>query len=202
MGRDALKGTMVIGVWGKYCAGKNTIVRILKDYGFYNIDMDDLGHLALEEKKEDVIKQFGNRILDEEGNISRPLLGKIVFSNAKALHNLEKILQPLIVGKVRDILRKRNGEKLAINGIILFSAGLHKFCEFVIWVKAPILIRIKRGLMRDNLSVVEVGKRIWVQRKLSPQSYENDVDIYIVENPENHGDLEKEIKSILACKGL
>ena len=49
MGRYAL---MVIGVVGKSCSGKDEAVKFLVNAGFFEINVDKLGHEALVKNKE------------------------------------------------------------------------------------------------------------------------------------------------------
>ena len=44
-----IKKKVIIGLTGKYCSGKTTIEKIIsKIYNFFIIDVDKIGHWALE----------------------------------------------------------------------------------------------------------------------------------------------------------
>ena len=60
MGRYAL---MVIGVVGKSCSGKDEAVKFLVNAGFFEINVDKLGHEALVKNKERLVEAFGDVIL-------------------------------------------------------------------------------------------------------------------------------------------
>ena len=46
--------SLVIGVTGKYCSGKDTAVSFFKERGFTEINADKIGHQVLEKKKSEV----------------------------------------------------------------------------------------------------------------------------------------------------
>ena len=185
---------MVIGVSGKYCSGKNTVCAILEKTGWKSLDTDKLGHKALTVKKTELLEVFPNSILAENGEIDRKKLGRIVFSDKSALEKLENIVHPWIHGKCREFIKKN--DKAIINAPLIHKRDIHKLCSVVVWVKAPLLVRISRALKRDGISLIQVFKRIWTQRKLNPKYLQKDVDIYIIRN-DRRGDLTAQIESFL-----
>lgn len=185
---------MVVGVTGKYCAGKNAVSQILEGQGYRPIDVDRLGHRALEEKRERVIERFGAGIVDADGRIDRRALGAIVFADPKALRTLEETIHPAMVGYVREEIEGGEGRGFVINAAILFHMGLHPLCDRILWVDAPFFLRLRRALRRDKLPVHQILRRMWSQRKLSPQPYRNLVDIYTVRNS---GNIQKLSASVL-----
>jgi hypothetical protein len=66
---------MLIGISGKYCAGKNAVAAILEKRGFFLIDADKLGHEALSRKKGRIVERFGKGILRPDGSVDRKRLG-------------------------------------------------------------------------------------------------------------------------------
>ena len=102
----------IIGIFGLICSGKSSFSKLLaKELNALYIDADIIGHEALNDKikKEELIKEFSSDILDNNGNIDRKKLGKIVFGNSKKLRILESINYPYIEDKVLDSsLRKEN----------------------------------------------------------------------------------------------
>ena len=85
---------MLIGLTGLYCAGKNYIASILDSRGIPVLDVDKLGHQAIEREKEAIITRFGAIVLGTDGHIDRRALGKQVFGEPEALAALEAIVHP------------------------------------------------------------------------------------------------------------
>jgi len=192
---------MVWGVTGKYCSGKNGVVKILQSCGFKEIDVDLLGHQVLEEQKTRVGEHFGREILAESGEIDRRKLGRVVFTNPAELRVLEGILHPAMVERVEEQV-KGTEDLLVINAALLCHLGLHSLCDLVICVKANPLVRYLRARKRDGLSIPATFSRIFAQKRICSKSNDLAVDIYYIRN--NHGffRVEEEIRAILKDKGI
>ncbi|MDR3199826.1 MAG: dephospho-CoA kinase [Spirochaetales bacterium] len=172
---------MVIGLAGKYCSGKSEAARILGETGFRVIDVDALGHEALDERRDEVAAAFGERILAPDGRVDRRKLGGVVFADSAKLKTLEAIVHPRVREKITSLL-EASGEPSVIHAALLFSGGLDKLCDHIIIITAPLLDRINRGLARDSLGIMAVFRRIWKQRSLIPQSSYLPADTIIVRN--------------------
>jgi dephospho-CoA kinase len=81
----------IIGLTGGYCAGKNEAALCIEESGFRVIDVDKLGHKALELKTEALVRAFGRGILNPRGEIDRRALGAIVFADPETLRRHEFI---------------------------------------------------------------------------------------------------------------
>jgi len=65
IGRAKGASSVVLGVAGGYCAGKDTVVRILEEAGYPSIDVDAVGHRVLRERGDAVAEAFGARVRDD-----------------------------------------------------------------------------------------------------------------------------------------
>ncbi len=198
---------MIAGVTGKYCAGKDAVSEILEQFGFISVDEDGIGHRALDVKRDAVIGAFGPYIKSPDGSIDRSKLGSLVFSRQMNLKRLEHILHPWMVAETAKLLETMSGKNALINAAILFRMGLHTLCNFVIVVKAPLVIRIFRGLKRDTRGVWHVFKRMRFQPRfdihgqfLKKQGIP--VDMYTVRNRGSRKALVRRVSRILAHNGI
>ncbi|MEM9424928.1 MAG: dephospho-CoA kinase, partial [Spirochaetota bacterium] len=76
---------MLIGITGKSCAGKDFISAILKEYGYCELNLDTMGHAALQHKQDQVFQAFP-KLKNAQKTIDRKKLGDLVFRNPAALH--------------------------------------------------------------------------------------------------------------------
>ena len=147
-----IKEKVIIGLTGKYCSGKSTVEKILnKNHNFFIIDVDKIGHWALEEKKTELINKFGSKIL-KYNKINRKILGSIVFNNKKFLIYLNTLVHPIMIEKVKELIEENKNEKICINAALLFELNLNIYCSTVIVIKSSILNIIKRAKQRDKVS--------------------------------------------------
>ncbi|RXG68336.1 Bifunctional coenzyme A synthase [Armadillidium vulgare] len=135
------------------------------------VDCDKLGHKAYEYGNDcyhEIVKEFGEEILNKDKTINRKALGSIVFANKEKLKRLTDIVWPQIalLAKEETEMHKNNGKTIVIlDAAVLLEAEWDKFCHEV-WVS--IVDReeaIRRIVERDNLSKEAAEKRIESQMK-------------------------------------
>lgn len=188
---------MVLGLTGKYCSGKNMVGRVFTDRNWYELDMDRFGHDALIKKASDVVKAFGQNILSEDGSIDRKRLGSIVFSNRDQLRRLESIIHPEMVHQCEHVIKNNNNRHMLINAAILHHMGLNSLCDSVLWVESNLFTRFRRAWTRDRISLFQIIKRIYGQRKLDAKYWVEDVDIHIIRNMGTRVSLETEVNTLI-----
>ncbi|NIS82706.1 MAG: dephospho-CoA kinase [Anaerolineales bacterium] len=163
-------GKYVIGLTGNIATGKSVVRKMLEHLGAYGIDADALAHRAIAKDAPGynmVVRSFGDWVLDDEGQIDRVKLAKIVFSDAKALERLEKVVHPLVAHAV-DILIRRSGHNfVVIEAIKLLETDLAAGCDTIWVVDAPEEIQTARLIHKRNMSEAAARQRIAAQ---SPQS--------------------------------
>ena len=192
---------MVVGIAGRYCAGKDTVAEYLANQGFDVIDVDKTGHKSLEELAGRIATAFGPEVLAADGSIDRKALGGIVFRSSIERKRLESILHPAMVAKVESLLEGASG-RAVINAAILFRMGLHRLCDVVIVVSAPFWMRLRRALHRDRLSLQDTFVRMVGQGRILVNKKTEPVDIYRIRNTGNLTALKTRVDSFLVASGV
>ena len=94
---------IVIGLTGGIGTGKSEVARIFQELGAVLINADRIGHQAYTPHSEiwqEVVKAFGEEILQPTGEIDRKKLGSIVFADPDQLTKLNQIMHPRMAGMV------------------------------------------------------------------------------------------------------
>ena len=181
----------VVGISGNYCAGKSTIAAVFALEGWVHIDVDALGHNALIQQQKQLIEVFPSLILDQHtGIIDRKKLGQLVFSDPKKLALLESLVHPLMVQQVKKTIafyQNTQDQQSSVRGIFIDAAILYKLkletvCSLVLWIQAPLLLRLIRAKQRDNTTLKNIFRRLLAQRPSSSQLKNSSVDKYRVNN--------------------
>lgn len=162
----------VIGVTGPTGSGKSTVTAYLKSKGCHIIDADNLGRQALQ-KGSDCLLQvcaiFGDDILNCDGTLNRQLLAKRAFSTPENTEKLNNITHPWIcmqVLRIIDNMRKsQNNPIIIFDAAVLLESKMDVLCDYVLAVVAPLEIRRKRIMKRDNLTAENADIRINAQNK-------------------------------------
>lgn len=188
---------IILGLTGYYCSGKTSVEEVLKEkHNFFIIDVDKIGHWALEKKKKELENEFGDIII-KDNKIDRKTLGEIVFKDKKKLSILNSIVHPIMIEKVKEEIGKNNN-KICINAAILFEMNLHKFCSSVIIVKSSFFNIIKRAKKRDRASIIKVFRIIKSQKIMNQIKKEKKyADICYINNNKDINYIEEQLKNVL-----
>jgi len=195
---------MVIGLTGYYCSGKSTVDTILcNEYGFALIDIDKLGHEALEECSKELQFNFGNEIVTADQKIDRKKLGSIVFSEKEKLSLLNKIVHPVMVSKTLQRIETNKPKHSVISAALLFDMKLNIYCDTIFVVKSPWYKIIYRGIRRDKRTIKHIFAILKSQKlKQFLNENKNNDDIYYINNSGNLTTLQRTIKKLIIKSGV
>jgi len=160
----------IIGITGNIATGKSVVGHMLANSGGLEIDADAVANRMLYPNGPayvPVIETFGEKIIREDGQISREALGKIVFSDSKKLQKLESLTHPAVTSAVQARIKLTKQPFVAIEAIKLLESSLVDICD-QIWVShASVDHQIERLMTSRNLPRDEVLSRMKAQK---PQS--------------------------------
>ncbi|MDR2576004.1 MAG: dephospho-CoA kinase [Treponema sp.] len=196
---------MFIGLTGKYCAGKNHVAGILEKHGLPVLDVDKLGHKAIEDKKDEIFSRFGYDLRNSDGSVNRRLLGKKVFGKKDAITALEAIVHPQADRMTIEWIASQKGKPCVINAALLHKLTIFGQFECILLVNAPFFTRLLRGKRRDRLSWLSILRIMMRQKRFTLQYLAGNADIYIVHtkgfipgSTANETKLELQINEILS----
>lgn len=196
---------MLIGLTGGYCAGKNAAAALLEERGFLCFDLDKLGHeaLGLVETMEAIAWRFGPGALGPDGLLDRKALGIIAFNDPEGLADLEAIVHPAVYRLLRPRVAAALGEgrDVCLNAALLYRMPDTANCDFVIEVRAPLLIRVIRGCARDELRIRDVLARIRNQRDFWKKRHASGRPVFYLMNKGDREELRKNLENLLERAG-
>jgi dephospho-CoA kinase len=172
----------IIGLTGAYCAGKNHAAAILEKRGLPVLDVDKLGHRALETGKEAVFARFGADLKNPDGTVNRRLLGEKVFGNLGELAALQDLVHPAANRLTEDWLAGQSGN-CVVNAALLHKSSAFCQLDFIILIEAPFFTRLLRARQRDRLPLPLLLRRFASQKDFCSQYLSGKADIYKVGNP-------------------
>ncbi len=194
----------IIGLAGPIAAGKDVISTYLKEHSYSEINVDKLGHIALESSKAEVLSLFGKiakkkkiELISKDGTLNRSSLAKIIFENKENLNNHESILHPKMNALIKKELQENPSKNYVINAAILHKFDVIKDCYLVIYVTANPCIRYKRAKLRSNISKMQFFKTFLSQIEIYSKCKKLNADIYRVDNSETQERLLKNVEKIL-----
>lgn len=163
----------IIGLTGSIATGKSTVSNYLKEKGYKVIDADEITHELMQKGNINylqIVEHFGFKILDENEEIDRKKLSKIVFSDENELKILNNLTHSNIFNKIKKTI-EISDEKI----IFLDIALLIEFIRDEKWnihLDEIWLVYVDRNLQferlkkRNNFSEEETNIRIDAQMKI------------------------------------
>lgn len=159
----ALRGSLFVGLTGGIGAGKNVVADRLRHLGAVVIDSDDIAREVVAVGTDglaEVIARFGSSVLQPDGAVDRAALAQIVFADAQARVDLERIVHPRVRAEVRRRAAAASGD-IVVNAVpLLVEAGLAGDYDRVIVVEAPLELRLRRLTSRRGMTEQQARARI------------------------------------------
>lgn len=187
---------MVIGITGNSGSGKTSICKVLENkYNAFVIDADKVvKELSMPNKEyyKEIVKIFGNKILQQNREINKKLLASIIFSDDRKRELLNSITYKYVVSDIKDRVYKSNRKLIIIDAPLLIEGGLNLICDCVISVIADNDVKLKRICMRDNIDIETAERRL--KSQASNDFYIKNSNYVIINN---NIDLEKQANDII-----
>jgi dephospho-CoA kinase len=158
-----------IGLTGGIGAGKGEVASLLHAMGAAVIDADDEGHLAYRRGSLGwlrIVELFGRQVMDDNEEVDRRLLGRVVFADSEALARLNRVMHPLIRAAVNGRLQQleKQGQSVVVVQVpLLLEAGWQEMMDEVWVVWAPPEVVVQRLRQQRELTEAEVRQRIEAQ---------------------------------------
>jgi len=188
--RDSVRAP-VVGLIGGIGAGKSQVAAALARRGGRVVAGDPVGHEALKqpEIRKQLVRQWGEEILDDHGNVDRRKVSAIVFADPEQRRKLEAMVQPWIGERLREqiaaALSDPTVQFVVLDAAVMLEAGWESACDLLVFVHAPRQIRLARVGEQRGWSAEELTRREQAQLTEVEKSDRADVTL------DNSGTLEQ-----------
>jgi len=188
----------VIGLVGGIGAGKSSVAKILAELGCVVSDSDAQARAALRDPriKDPILKWWGERVLDRQGEIDRAAVAQIIFADPVERRRLESIVHPWVEARRRELFAhaKPEAPALVIDAPLLLEAGLDRECDAILYVEADRPTRLARLAATRGWNPQELGKREQSQLPLDEKRRRAD---HIVQNNGDLSELTLQVRRVL-----
>ena len=140
----------IIGITGGIASGKSTVTEFLRQKGFQVVDADSIVHQLQKpggRLYQVLVEHFGEKILLENGELNRPLLASLIFSNPEE-QEWSKRTQGEIIREELTLLRNQLAQTEA-----LFFMDIPLLFEqnYASWFDETWLVYVNRGVQLERL---------------------------------------------------
>ena len=180
-----MASVFTIALTGGIGSGKSVVASLFEKLGVPIIDSDAISkNIILPNKPcfKEIINQFGEKILTNEGTIDRYKLREIIFDDAVARAKLENILHPVIFKNIDSQIALINYPYcLVIVPLLIETKSTQRFDRILV-IDTLESLQLKRVVERDSASPILIKKIIKTQVSRKERlHYANDI---IVNNDE------------------
>ena len=195
---------LVVGLVGGIGAGKSQVAEAFARRGARVVSGDALAHAALRQSaiKEQVVRRWGERMLDDKGEVQRRLLASVVFAEAGERRALEAMVHPWIKERIRaevDAARTDASVRLIVlDAAVMLEAGWHDVCDRLVYIDAPREVRLRRVAGQRGWTAREVEAREAAQLPLTAKAAHAD---YTLDNSASLEELERQVDDLVRLWG-
>ena len=153
---------IIIGLTGGMGSGKSFVAGKFEKKGVpvYNSDMRAKElmetHPAI---KKELIDKFGSMVF-KNNLLNRKLIAGRIFNDKLLLTWINELVHPVVKNDFEQWVSEKKTKIVLKEAAILIESGAYKQCNKIIVITAPKPLRIKRVMLRDNMSYKEVEERM------------------------------------------
>ena len=149
---------IAVAITGGIGAGKSEALAAFARHGAAVVSSDEIVHRLLRDDPavgKALTARFGDRILDEAGQIDRTKIAEIVFADNEALEWLEALLHPLVVEEYLDwreqLVELPDPPPVTATEVpLLYEVGGQDRFDVVVVVTAPPAVRSARATVATD----------------------------------------------------
>ncbi len=189
-----------VGLTGGIASGKSTVAQMFVALGAYLIDFDKMAHEVQEPGKtawQEIIKYFGDDILNQDDLIDRNKLAQIVFTDKKKLEALNNIVHPLVFELWQErlnIIKRQEEHAIVLSDVpLLFEGKMQDLFDLTMLILISPEEQISRLMQRNGLSIDDAKLRLKNQMPIADKIGLADI---VIDNQSDLSQTEKAVAEI------
>ena len=156
-----------VGLTGGIASGKSAVADELAARGAVLVDADVLAREVVEPGTPGlaaVVQRFGPGVLDGDGRLDRPRLGRLVFADPEARRDLERVVHPAVRARAAELERAAPPDAVVVHVIpLLVETGQADDFDLCVVVDVDPESQLQRLQRRNDLSREEAQARVGAQ---------------------------------------
>jgi dephospho-CoA kinase len=184
----------VVGLTGGIASGKSSVAALLAARGAVIIDADVLAREVVAKGTpllRRVADRFGADVLTADGSLDRAALGRIVFADPDARHDLEALIHPAVRQRAAELQAQAPDGAVVVHVIpLLVETGQAGSFDHVVVVDVPERTQVERFRGRDGGDAEAAAARIAAQASRAERLAAADI---VIDNSGSEADLVRQV---------
>ena len=189
----------IIGITGGIASGKSTVTNFLRQKGFEVVDADALVHQLQKpggRLYQILVEHFGEKVLLEDGELNRPLLASLIFSNSDE-REWSKETQGQIIREELGSLRDKFSQT---EDVFFMDIPLLFEQDYASWFDETWLVYVRRDTQLDRLMNRDQLSKESAETRLAsqwPLEEKKKFATYILDNNGSREQLSSQVVTLL-----
>jgi len=188
-----------IGITGGIGTGKSHVSKIIEKNGYVVLNADNIAKQIMfedESVKELIISEFGEKSYCDD-KLNTIYIASKAFSSVQSINILNSIVHPPMVEKINELMNIefKKSKIVFVEAALIYEAEVDGILDYVLLVTSNENSRIERIKKRDNLSEIEIRKRMQFQ---IPENEKENLADFTIKNNSTLLDLEMKTKMFLS----
>jgi dephospho-CoA kinase len=188
------KKQLFIGVTGGIGSGKTLVCEYFKELGctiFYADAIAKHLYTENEELKVALFKEFGEKIIGNNGEIDFDEFRTIVFKSDANQKRVNSIVHPFVIKEIIKLSGKAKTKLIIIEAALIFESGFNKYLDYTILIYSSAVKRIERIKKRSGLKTSLIKSIMKLQ--MAEKDKKDKAD-FIINNKSSKLELKKKVR--------
>ena len=195
-----------IGLTGGIASGKTSVGKIFAGLGAHVIRADDIAHDLMKPGElvyQEIVRHFGNEILNADGTVNRSKLAKAAFSEGAgaSIEKLNQIVHPPVIKKqeqwMEDVGRRDPKAIAIVEAALILEANLaNRFDKLVVVTCRP---EQRAERWAESRKVGIENARLEIARRLAaqwPEEMKIEAADYVIDNSGSLAETERQVGAV------
>ena len=154
-----------IAITGNIGSGKSWVSLLFESLGIPVFYSDDEAKrlYSRPDIREAMTLRFGAELYGPDGQLNKPYLSSLIFNDASAMADVERILYPALNAWFDDWAEGQDAPYVLYESAIIFEKHLEGRFDGVVMVTASEATRLRRVMLRDRCDEAAVRRRMALQ---------------------------------------
>lgn len=189
-----------VGLTGGIASGKSTVASMFVELGARLIDTDAIARQVVKiggPVFESIVKFFGQKVLNEKGELNRQGLREIIFKDQEARNKLNSLVHPAVAAEVEaafdEIARSDSNAVALVDVPLLYETNTEDRYDVVVVVYVPAQMQAQRLMLRDGVNRESAEQSLKAQMPLEEKRKKAQ---FVVDNSGTLQETRKQVQAV------